>query len=351
MLSRSTEPKCDVLFRREIEERNRLAIDAGQLLQFHVVNAPFTQFALGYEGSALAHLGADFPLRHAGLFSRLYKTAAKCLVGFLIFPISGIHPCRYIQLLTDSPKWGIIGADQIPQLGMAIDYKCETAVDSFATIRLPIVRTPKERAATPVSLVSARTSDEGLISDICKGNKDSLACLFRRYARLVRGVANRVLRDASEADDLLQDVFLLVHRLCGTFDSSKGSARCWILQMAYRRAISRRRYLTSRHFYTHLDLDQAANQLGDTNAASDRPEASMAQAIDRKEALQNWFAELSESQRQTLQLFFFEGYTFEEIATKLGQTVGNARNHYYRGLEKLRKQISAGKLLGKEAVW
>ena len=77
----------------------------------------------------------------------------------------------------------------------------------------------------------------------------------------------------------------------------------------------------------------------------------MAEAVDRKEATQNWFAELSESQRQTLQLFFFEGHSFEEIAAKLGQTVGNARNHYYRGLERLRKQISAGKLPGKKAVW
>jgi len=140
---------------------------------------------------------------------------------------------------------------------------------------------------------------------------------------------------------MLQDIFLLVHRLCGTFDDSKGSARFWILQMTYRRAISRRRYLTSRHFYTHVDLDEAANQLGDVSAKSgllDDPNA----ALDRREAMQSWFAELSESQRQTLHLFFFEGFTFEEISAKLGQTVGNARNHYYRGLEKLRKQISAG---------
>jgi RNA polymerase sigma-70 factor (ECF subfamily) len=119
--------------------------------------------------------------------------------------------------------------------------------------------------------------------------------------------------------------------------------------MTYRRAISRRRYLTSRHFYAHVDLDEAANQLGDVSAKSgllDDPNA----ALDRREAMQSWFAELSESQRQTLHLFFFEGFTFEEISAKLGQTVGNARNHYYRGLEKLRKQISAGKLPGKEAV-
>jgi RNA polymerase sigma-70 factor (ECF subfamily) len=186
--------------------------------------------------------------------------------------------------------------------------------------------------------------------EICHGSKEALSLLFRRYARVVRGVAYKVLRDTSEADDLLQEIFLLVHRLCGTFNSSKGPARFWILQMTYRRAISRRRYLTSRHFYTHLDLEQAENQLGDLPARSGRNEDSIDGALDQRQALERWFAELSESQRQTLHLFFFEGYTFEEIAAKLGQTVGNARNHYYRGLDKLRKQISAGKLPGEEAV-
>jgi RNA polymerase sigma-70 factor (ECF subfamily) len=185
---------------------------------------------------------------------------------------------------------------------------------------------------------------------VCEGSREALASLFSRYARAVRGVAYQVLRDASEADDLLQDIFLLVHRLCGTFDSSKGPARFWILQMTYRRAISRRRYLTSRHFYTSLDLDQAANQLGDVPAKSGRHEDSMDTALEREETLQRWLVNLSEGQRQTLHLFFFEGCTFEEIAAKLGQTVGNARNHYYRGLDRLRKQISAGKLPGKEAV-
>jgi len=192
-------------------------------------------------------------------------------------------------------------------------------------------------------------ADDELLADVCQGDREALACLFRRYAPVVRGVAYKVLKNASEADDLLQDIFLLVHRLCGTFDSSKGSARFWILQMTYRRAISRRRYLTSRHFYTHLDLDQAADRLGDVSSES-RNGNSLGEHLERKQAWDNWLAELTESQRQTLHLFFFEGYTFEEIASKTGQTVGNARNHYYRGLQKLRKQISAGKLSGKEAV-
>ena len=227
-------------------------------------------------------------------------------------------------------------------------------MSSSLTTRLPRLIAETSSAVQAEIEESVKTneerSDEALIDRVSAGDLEALASLFQRYARIVRGVAYRVLRNSSEADDLLQDIFLLVHRLCGTFDSSKGSARFWILQMAHRRAISRRRYLTSRHFYSQVDLDQAANQLGDVNVGCGQPEASMVEAVDRKEALQTWFAELSESQRQTLQLFFLEGYTFEEIAAKLGQTVGNARNHYYRGLEKLRKQISAGKLPGKEAV-
>ena len=228
-------------------------------------------------------------------------------------------------------------------------------MDSFVTLSFPplpssVTREETSGTSLPAPPVTNEASDEELLHRICDSDREALAILFRRYAGIVRGLAYRVLRNPAEADDLLQDIFLLVHRLCGSFDSSKGSARFWILQMTYRRAISRRRYLTSRHFYTRLDLDQAANRHENPEGGSGGPESSMNDTLDRREALQSCFTGLSESQRQTLHLFFFEGYTFEEIAAKLGQTVGNARNHYYRGLEKLRKQISAGKLPGKEAV-
>src|ERR1044072_1958622 len=99
-------------------------------------------------------------------------------------------------------------------------------------------------------------SDEAVMSGVREGDKDALALLFHRYARLVRGIAYRVLRDRSEADDLLQDIFVLIPRLCDNFDSSKGPARFWILQMTYRRALCRRRFLTIRHFYQRIDMDE-----------------------------------------------------------------------------------------------
>src|ERR1700681_5099168 len=118
-------------------------------------------------------------------------------------------------------------------------------MNSSPSSRLPAPAVPAEGGQTSMApaaalAVNSETLDETLMIQICEGSREALAILFRRYARLVRGVSFRVLRDASEADDLVQDIFLLLHRNCHTFDSSKGPARSWILQMAYHRAISRR---------------------------------------------------------------------------------------------------------------
>lgn len=171
---------------------------------------------------------------------------------------------------------------------------------------------------------------------ICEGDKEALGLLFRRYALTVRGIAHKVLRDRSEADDLVQDIFLLVYRLCRTYDSSKSPVRFWLLRMTYCRAISRRRYLTSRHFYTRLDIDEAADRLVDLPTHVQRFEESIDARI-RNGNLAKVFDELSENQRRTLKLYFVEGYSLDEIATKIGQSRGNVRNHYFRGLDKLRR--------------
>ena len=218
-------------------------------------------------------------------------------------------------------------------------------MDSFAAIRLSPLSARKEKAQH--SIPTECTPDETLISAIGQGNRDALGLLFCRYARLVRGIALRVLRDAAEAEDLVQDIFVLIHRLCRTFDSSKGSAQFWILQMAYRRAISRRRYLNSRHFYTRVELDdQAIHAVEPRSSDSDEPIGQVLAELD----LQKLLGALSEDQQRTLRLHFIEGYTLDEIAKMLGQTKGNVRHHSFRGLERLRKLVFASKLHGTSAV-
>jgi RNA polymerase sigma-70 factor, ECF subfamily len=191
-------------------------------------------------------------------------------------------------------------------------------------------------ADSPTSLVAS--SDEVLLARVGDGDKEGLACLFHRYARLVRAVGYKILREDSEADDLLQDVFLFIHQKSAVFDGSKSSARSWIVQMAYHRAIDRRRYLDSRHFYTQVDLEDVGNELSASEAGSERYENSIEEVLGRV-GLRKVFGVLSEVQRQTLGLHLLDGYTFEEIAAKLDQSRGNVKHHYFRGLEKLRTQI------------
>lgn len=187
------------------------------------------------------------------------------------------------------------------------------------------------------SATEPEISDDLLLARIGGGDKESLACLFRRYARLVRAIGYRILKDDSEADDLVQDLFLFIHQKSSIFDSNKGSARSWIVQMAYQRAIDRRRYLDSRHFYTHLNVSDLGDELmGSTSRG--RYQESIEELLERV-GLHGIFGVLSENQRQVLGLYLVDGYSFDEIAVKLHQTRGNVKNYYFRGLEKLRSHI------------
>jgi RNA polymerase sigma-70 factor (ECF subfamily) len=180
------------------------------------------------------------------------------------------------------------------------------------------------------------TPDETLLALICSGNDEALACLFQRYLRLVRTVAERVLRNAAEAEDLAQDLFLFLQRKCAIFDSSKSSARSWIVQMTYHRAIERRRYLSTRQFYAGQNNESAVDRtVGIPTTESDYS----AEAVFGRNGLEKVVSALSEDQKETLRLHFFEGYTFAEIGIKMDQSLGNVRHHYYRALEKLREQM------------
>lgn len=194
------------------------------------------------------------------------------------------------------------------------------------------------KAKLGISLLEV--SDEKLLEQICRENKEALGILFRRHARAVRHVAYRILRNEAEAEDLAQEVFLFVYRKAALFDPSRGGARSWIFQAAYHRAIDRRRYLDSRHFYTNSEPEEAAICLSDPKGRSSFYEDTLEGTLGEEKLRRMWEA-LSEDQRQVLELYFFNGDTFEEAAARIGQTVGNIRNHYYRGLEKLRKQFFA----------
>jgi RNA polymerase sigma-70 factor, ECF subfamily len=215
-------------------------------------------------------------------------------------------------------------------------------VSSSVTARFPVASLSTEPANSPAlpfqqAFAEAEVTDDVLLTRFNDGDQQALACLFQRYGRLLRSTAARILGDGSEAEDLVQDLFLFIQRKSVIFNSSKSSARSWIVQLAYHRAISRRRYLVTRQFYTHKQVDGISEQV--VGAATTEDDYS-ADAVFGRNGLEKVIESLSEDQRQTLQLYFFEGYTLAEISEKLGQPHGNVRHHYYRGLAQLRKHMA-----------
>jgi RNA polymerase sigma-70 factor, ECF subfamily len=212
---------------------------------------------------------------------------------------------------------------------------------SFPAARFPALRLGKEAAVTGRPAEGALAtpiedaSDEDLIAQICSDDREALGLLFRRYARLVWSVAERIVRDKAEAEDLVQDVFLLIQRKAQAFDRSRGTARSLIVHMTYQCAISRRRYLTARHAQAPKDEGNRANDVGHTPRFYDES----FEAHFGRERLRKALEEMSPDQRETLRLYFFEGYTLPEIAAQMGQEEGNVRHHYYRGLDRLRRHM------------
>jgi RNA polymerase sigma-70 factor (ECF subfamily) len=162
----------------------------------------------------------------------------------------------------------------------------------------------------------------------------------------VRNVAHCILRDEAEADDLVQDVFIFIFRKAALFSAAHCTARSWIVQVTYHRAFNRRRYLIKRHFYAIREIDDAALNVPDCRYETLFTEWSLERMWGRDSAAR--LRELlSPSQLSTIELHFFEGCTFEEVAERLGQTLANVRHHYHRGLEKLRKPAFSRKLRSK----
>jgi RNA polymerase sigma-70 factor, ECF subfamily len=222
-------------------------------------------------------------------------------------------------------------------------------LSSFTTARFPTLRLTGSRSGQAVNteLPVVAPTDEELLARIPNGDHEALACLFERYSRVVRRVAARILGDDSEAEDLVQDLFLFVHRKSAIFDGSKSSARSWIIQMAYHRAIERRRYLTTRQFYARTEIESNTDHMvGTPTAESDYSE----EAVFGRNGLGEVLKSLSEDQRETLRLHFFDGYTLAEISEKLGQPHGNVRHHYYRAIDKLRRHIFGSKVRVAEEV-
>jgi RNA polymerase sigma-70 factor (ECF subfamily) len=205
------------------------------------------------------------------------------------------------------------------------------ALAESAAVREEQTATHEYPSGNTSDLTSQPTPDEKLLEDVGKGSKEALGALFHRHGRIVFNVAWRILRDESEADDLRQEVFLYIFERAKHYDCRKSSAVSWIIQVTYHRAIDRRRYLSFRQHYKLEALDEQTLGPPAKEISTDR--------LDGKSILERLKGQLSPEQLQTLELHFFEGYSFREIAEQSNQEIGNVRHHYYRALERLRSNL------------
>lgn len=216
-------------------------------------------------------------------------------------------------------------------------------MDHTATARLQFLASisqvgdPCEPHATGLAVYEERP-DEDLFELVLLGTQEALAVLFRRHARRIRSIGLRILRDAAEADDLVQEVFLYLHRKGTLYNRAKGPARSWLIQVAYTQALLRRRELKCHGFYAPPVTDRRAEADSPLVRGTDYDHSL--QAFFGRDGWENIWNRLTEYQRETLRLHFYEGCTFAEIAEKLGQSYVNIRHHNYRGLEKFRKHAN-----------
>jgi RNA polymerase sigma-70 factor (ECF subfamily) len=191
---------------------------------------------------------------------------------------------------------------------------------------------PSKPAGVLVELLYSIRSDEDLAEALGKGDPDALTVLFKRYSRIVFGVARRILRHDAEAEDCVQQIFIDVFRSIEQFDRNKAPFKTWLLLFAYSRTLNRRRSMISDRVFETESLEEF---MPEVLACAGAVEAQMHASMLLKKALSH----LQPRQQRTIELTYYEGLTADEIAARTGETVRVVRHNLYRGLERLRLQL------------
>ena len=200
---------------------------------------------------------------------------------------------------------------------------------AVASVTAPEATTtqPRLRLAPTVE----RTGEELLVA-VGRGDRDAFAELHDRVAPQVLGVAVRVVRDRSLAEEVLQEVLVEVWRKAAHFDPTRGSARGWITTLAHRRAVDRVR------------SEQASRDRDDRVSRRDDGHAFDAVADEVQVRLDHWqvrqaLAALTDRQREAVELAYFAGHTYRDVARILGIPEGTAKSRLRDGLLRLRTAL------------
>lgn len=178
-------------------------------------------------------------------------------------------------------------------------------------------------------------SDLALIKRVVACDEKALALLYDRYSGLVCAVVTRILRDASAAEEILQDVFYQLWRTAARFDPARGSLPGWLLVVARNRAISR-----LRHRGPIRNDDDSSENLENIVAEPFPLESVIAQQqmMGKVKAALDL---LPVEQRQVVELAYFEGMTHSEIAQKTGDPLGTVKTRIRSAVEVLKRTLQS----------
>ena len=184
-----------------------------------------------------------------------------------------------------------------------------------------------ERAGLRVVRPGATDDVSELLTRVSRGDSQAFARLYDALSGSVHGLARRVVRDPERAEDVAQEVFLEVWRKAPTYESSKGTAKTWILTIAHRRAVDAvRRNEASRKYEARTVVDDVQHD-GPGDGLLEREEQAQV-----RDCLQT----LTDLQLESVQLAYYQGYTYSEVATLLDKPLPTIKTRMRDGLIRLR---------------
>jgi RNA polymerase sigma factor (sigma-70 family) len=180
-----------------------------------------------------------------------------------------------------------------------------------------------------MDLDANRTLIVTALARIPSGDRAALQTVYRLTSAKLFGVCLRILGERSEAEDVLQEVYVTVWRKAGDFDAARASPLTWLIAIARNRAIDRLR--ATKHS-RHMDPIEAADGVADAGAMAD---VALENAQDFAR-LHGCLDGLETRERAALRGAFFDGNTYEDLATRMNVPLGTMKSWIRRAMMKLK---------------
>jgi len=182
--------------------------------------------------------------------------------------------------------------------------------------------------------VADRAQDAALIERFRTGDRAAFMTFYDRLSPLMYSVAARVLGDRREAEDVLQEVMLVIWNKSGDYDPQLGTLSSWAVALTRNKALDRLRGRTRR-----LRLIEEVALMAEDTQSSTPCVNEVIHGRERSELLHAAMKELPNEQRTAIELAFFTGLSQSDIATRLQTPLGTVKARIRRGMLRLREQL------------